>query len=529
SYLAVAFDVHQPTFRHLMYDEYKAGRKPMPDDLVVQLPVLKDVLTAMGIKICELPGYEADDVIGTIAKKFNVQTYIYTGDRDAYQLVDGTTNVCFTRKGVSDILELNVENFQDEVGLTPPQIIDFKALMGDKSDHIPGVAGIGEKSARQLLENYETLDGIYAHIDEIGGAVQRKLIEGKEDAYFSYRLATIKTDSPVEIEIADCLAPKRFSAALRNKFAELEFKSLVGMDIFEEEEKTENDGGVSALNEPIVIEKVMESVAECLTVLREKDYEAVSCVWLENGFKFFLKETHDGKRAVTELTEYYCPIKLGLLDVGFYDYELIAVLRHIFEGEKPVIVYASKDFRRKLYANDVSFTAPFEDVSILKCLADGLGNSDGLEFCLNYYALPASAPAYGTFRLWEIYSGKLTDEESWLYKHVELPLSKVLFDMELQGVCVDERRLNEFSEKYNTEIASLTEEIYRLAGERFNVNSTQQLGAVLFDKLQIGAGMKKAKTTRSYKTTAEELEKYASEHPIIGVILRYRQAQKLNS
>ena len=353
SYLAVAFDVHQPTFRHIMYDEYKAGRKPMPEELAVQLPVLKDVLTVMGIKICELPGYEADDVIGTIAKKFGVQTYIYTGDRDAYQLVDDTTNVCFTRKGVSDILELNVENFQNEVGLTPLQIIDFKALMGDKSDNIPGVAGIGEKSARQLLEKYGSLDEIYAHIDEIGGALQRKLIDGKEKAYFSYRLATIKTDSPLEIELADCLVKKRFSMALRNKFAELEFKSLVGMDIFDEEEKTENKGGVSALNEPIITEKVMESVAECLNVLREKDYDKIACFWAENGFRFFLKERHDGKRAITELTEYYCPIKLGLLDVGFYDYELISVLRYIFEGETPVIAYASKELRRKLFANGV--------------------------------------------------------------------------------------------------------------------------------------------------------------------------------
>ena len=170
-YIAVAFDLRAPTFRHEMYGEYKAGRKPMPEELVVQVPILKVVLNLMGIRICELKGYEADDVIGTLSKKFDVHSYIYTGDRDSYQLVSEKTNVCYTRKGVSDILELSKENFKDEVGLEPLQIIEEKALMGDKSDNIPGVAGVGEKSAMTLLEKYYDLDGVYAHLDEIGGAL----------------------------------------------------------------------------------------------------------------------------------------------------------------------------------------------------------------------------------------------------------------------------------------------------------------------------------------------------------------------
>ena len=180
NYFAVAFDLHAPTFRHQMYDQYKAGRKSMPDDLAKQMPVLKDVLRVMGIKICELQGYEADDILGTLAKKFPVQTYIYTGDRDSYQLVDETTNVCFTRKGVSDILELTAKNFQDEIGLTPSQIIDLKALMGDKSDNIPGVAGVGEKSAMNLIKTYENIDGVYAHLEEIKGALHDKLEKDKD-------------------------------------------------------------------------------------------------------------------------------------------------------------------------------------------------------------------------------------------------------------------------------------------------------------------------------------------------------------
>ena len=205
THIAVAFDVHAPTFRHTMYSDYKAGRKPMPEDLAVQFPVLKEVLSLMNIRICEMAGHEADDIIGTLAKRFALQTYIYTGDRDSYQLVDETTSVCYTKKGVSDLLELSSENFKDEIGLTPTQIIDLKALMGDKSDNIPGVAGIGEKTAYGLLESYGSLDGIYAHIDEIKGATQRKLIENKETAYFSRTLATIELDAPIYVTLGDCL------------------------------------------------------------------------------------------------------------------------------------------------------------------------------------------------------------------------------------------------------------------------------------------------------------------------------------
>ena len=240
THFAVAFDLHAPTFRHEMYAEYKAGRKPMPEELVVQVPILKEVLKLMGIKICELQGYEADDLLGTIAKKFKTQTYIYTGDRDSYQLVDDTTSVCFTRKGVSDILELNQENFKDETGVAPLQIVELKALMGDKSDHIPGVAGVGEKSALALVQKYGTIDGVYEHIDEIFGALRRKLVEGKESAYFSRKLATIDTSAPFEIELSECILRTPFPHALREKFAELEFKSLNAMRIFEEGSVAEN-------------------------------------------------------------------------------------------------------------------------------------------------------------------------------------------------------------------------------------------------------------------------------------------------
>lgn len=181
-YLAVAFDLHAPTFRHKMYDDYKAGRKPMPEELVAQVPVLKEVLRLMRIEILEKEGYEADDIIGTMSRKFPVHAYIYTGDRDSYQLVSENTSVCFTKRGVSDLLELTSENFADETGLEPSQIIDLKALMGDKSDNIPGVGGIGEQTAKNLLTKYDTLGGVYEHLAELTAGVRAKLEKDKEQA-----------------------------------------------------------------------------------------------------------------------------------------------------------------------------------------------------------------------------------------------------------------------------------------------------------------------------------------------------------
>ena len=523
THLAVAFDLHAPTFRHQMYDGYKAGRKPMPDDLAAQMPVLKEVLRLMNICICEKAGYEADDIIGTLAKKFALQTYIYTGDRDSYQLVDETTNVCYTRKGVSDILELSIENFKDEIGLTPSQIIDLKALMGDKSDNIPGVAGVGEKSTMTLLEKYGDLDGIYAHLDEISGAIHKKLEEGKESAYFSKKLATIDVNSPLEIALADCLLRTPFPAAVKDKFVELEFKSLIGKDIFEDPktESTENSVVVSKEELPKTVqETLINTVNEAIELVRGSQSEWISCYLSDSGFRFYLPNNDK---------EYVLPIKAGLLDVGFFDYQLLPLLSLIYTGEKRVISYNAKEVMHRLDGVEIEYSAPFEDVSILKCLADGLGNTDSLEFCLQYHGIDEKYKAYGLYFLYQHYVCSLREAETKLYREVELPLVRVLFDMEKQGVCINKKVLEEFSARYNKELAELVEKIYELAGERFNVNSTQQLGKILFEKLKIGAGVKKNKDSKNYKTTAEELEKYAEDSEIVRYLLRYRKIQKINS
>lgn len=518
-YLAVAFDVHAPTFRHKLYDEYKAGRKPMPQELAVQLPVLKELLGLMHIKTCELAGFEADDIIGTLAKKFPVQTYIYTGDRDAYQLVDKTTGVCFTKRGVSDLLELTEENFKEMVGLTPSQIIDLKSLMGDSSDNIPGVPGIGEKTARSLIEKYSTLDSIYENIDEIKGALQTKLIVGKESGYFSYKLATIETNAPINIQLADCVFKNKYSQAVRSKFAALEFKSLLNLSVFEEDETVENHENEE---DSVSAEEVYpNSVSDFIKTVKDFSGKSIACAFSEKYFKLFLP--------LPSPAEFIFPFKEDLLSVGFYEEELKPLYKTVFEGNTPVLVYNAKDIKHKLDGLNIAVLAPVEDVSLIKYIQEGVGGAESLTYALDTHGYSSSQEAYGVYKLYHDYRSLLSEVEEKLYKEIELPLVNVLFDMEQTGVCVDEKMLDELSERYRTELKMLTAEIYEKAGEEFNINSPMQLGKILFERLGLLAGEKKSKTTKGYSTTAEVLEKMADEHPIIPLILRYRQVQKLNS
>ena len=240
-YIIVAFDLKAPTFRHKMFDGYKATRKSMPDELAVQVEPLKNLLKAMNIAICSKEGMEADDVIGTLSKKFDVHSYIYTGDRDSFQLVDEKTDVHFTKKGVSDLQKLNINNFKAETGLTPSQIIDLKALMGDKSDNIPGVPGIGEKTALSLLAQYSDLDGVYENLENIiSNSVKCKLTENRESAFMSYKLATIDRNCELDISLDNCTTPLKYGEDVKKLLKELEFNSFLSMDIFEEGAENEH-------------------------------------------------------------------------------------------------------------------------------------------------------------------------------------------------------------------------------------------------------------------------------------------------
>lgn len=509
-YLIVAFDLKAPTFRHKMFDGYKATRKPMPDELAAQVEPLKELLAEMHIAMCSKEGLEADDIIGTLSNKFDVHSYIYTGDRDSYQLVDEKTDVCFTRKGVSDLIKLNAGNFRAEVGLDPAQIVDLKALMGDKSDNIPGVPGIGEKTARGLIEKYGSLDGVYANLGEIKGAVKTKLEDNRQSAYLSYKLAKIDRNCDIDIDISVCTPPQRFSAAVKKMFSAFEFRSLLKEDIFEEVNGAEE----GSVNYPELIKD--SSAEQFFDAAKAADgrYFVVfgDCclhVW-------FGKEEHELSLSASLLDDY--------LDHG----QFVSCLKFLFSDDtNTIIIDDFKSAMHSLAGFGVECRCKFEDLSLIVYLCGESGGETLKKLCDNRM-LDYNCRAFCVGMLYEEYKKSLEESGCMsLYEEIEKPLVKVLYDMETEGVTVSSDELEKLGKKYSAIIAELTAEIHADCGCEFNINSPSQLGEVLFEKL----GLKSGKRGRNgkYSTNADILEKLAEENPVAGKVLRFRFYQKLLS
>lgn len=510
--LIVTFDLKAPTFRHKMYDGYKATRKPMPDDLVVQVGMLKSLLHSMKITICEKEGYEADDLIGTLSHAFSdTHSIVITGDRDAYQLVDDLTDVFITKTGVSELLKLNKNNFEQIIGYKPSQVIDMKALMGDSSDNIPGVPGIGEKTALNLLLKYGTLDNVYSNLDDITGSVKTKLENGKESAYLSRRLAAIDRSVPLETSESEGEICMPFTQEVRNQFLKLEFTSLLKLNIFETESEKKADAQPRAETKSMVI-------ADADQFLTNFDPNLFSAVRAGDEYHFYA----DGK-------EYILRPARTLLDEGLHAADTVRILKSLFEKEdRKVILYGKKDFRHALAKEHVALACSCEDVSLIRYLVDFNGKDEDIGDVLRGRGYDDTAPAAGVFFLYEDLSEKLSSEKlEKLYKDIELPLADVLFDMEAEGVRIDLETSKQFEKRYREEIARLTDEIYRQAGEKFNINSPMQLGKILFEKLQLPAPKKSKKGT--YSTSADILEKLAGEYKIVRDVLDCRHFQKLLS
>lgn len=510
--LIVTFDLKAPTFRHKMYDGYKATRKPMPDDLVVQVGMLKSLLHSMNITMCEKEGYEADDLIGTLSHAFSdTHSIVITGDRDAYQLVDDLTDVFITKTGVSELLKLNKNNFEQLIGYKPTQVIDMKALMGDSSDNIPGVPGIGEKTALNLLLKYGTLDNVYSNLDDIIGSVKTKLENGKESAYLSRRLAAIDRQVPLETTENEGEICMPFTQEVRNQFLKLEFTSLLKLNIFETEADRKTDAHPRAETKSLVI-------ADADQFLNDFVPNIFSAVRTGDEYHFFA----DGK-------EYILRPARTLLDEGLHATDTGRILKSLFEKkDRKVILYGKKDFRHALAKEQVELACSCEDVSLIRYLVDFNGKDEDLGDILRGYGYDDTAPAAGVFYLYEDLSEKLTSENlEKLYKDIELPLADVLFDMETEGVRIDLETSKLFEKRYREEIARLTDEICRQAGENFNINSPMQLGKILFEKLQLPAPKKSKRGT--YSTSADILEKLAGEYKIVRDVLDCRHFQKLLS
>ena len=547
--LCVTFDRKAPTFRHLAYEGYKAQRKGMPEELASQMPILKDVLAAMNIPTYEMDGWEADDLIGTISAKDTAvgwDTVIVTGDKDSLQLISDTTTVKLvsTRMGQTTTRDMTPATFEDEYGFSPVHMIDLKALMGDSSDNIPGVKGVGEKTAMALIRHYGSIDALYAAMPapemEPGvpakPGVVKKLAEGEADARMSYDLATIRTDAPVEFDPADNLCREVDNAKLYELFLRLEFAKL--MDKYHLTAPQGKGGGqeeargVSACTSEVVahrarVEELLNLWQEerAVNVLARPDLDVVCVQWQTCAAVFFAdrlecyneflkklfgpsikKASHGVKGLCRALLEE------GVTPDGFvFDTEVAAYLLAPTDGsyelEKLGLTYYNHRF------------ASGEDY-----LAEGAFGPLA-DHAVPTATLVSHAALIGSLR--DTLSGRLEELGlDRLYYEVELPLCTVLAEMETAGFLVDRGALVAFGEMLSQRIETGQALIYELAGGQFNINSTQQLGHILFEQLGLPP-VKKTKT--GYSTNAEVLEKLRGQHPIVEAILEYRQLTKLKS
>ncbi|MBC5646859.1 DNA polymerase I [Christensenella tenuis] len=495
TYIAVAFDRSEKTFRHKKYEEYKAGRRKTPDELLAQIPMLQDALQRIGVQWVDQAGYEADDIIGALsvqAEGKNMSSYIFTADKDQLQLIDGHISVVLTKKGVTETKLMTGETLMEEMGLTPAQIPDLKALMGDASDNIPGIAGIGEKTALKLLHEYPTIEALYENIDNLPkNKLHEKLVSGKEAAFMSKDLATIETDMPLKKTLEDFKFQGFDMDGLRSVSEQYRFTSfLKRFNLGQEKEKTIKTEIISPQELGI----------------------------LDDAYEFALLIKDGVRIAISGETEYVIPLKQTLLDEG---YDLNDVLREL----KPFLA------DKKIIAHDV------------KALMHEWGNlfRDFYDTMLGAWVLSPSYPKYDLasvmkraeleenaadlFTLAERQRDEIerTELENIMYE-IEEPLLRVLYGMEAEGFRVSRDALARLGEKYDKEIGALTEKIFELAGESFNISSTKQLAEILFEKLGLPI-VKKTKT--GYSTDIEVLEKLEKKHPIIPYIVEYRALTKL--
>ena len=544
--LCVTFDRREPTFRHLAYDGYKAQRKGMPEELAVQMPILKEVLDAMDIPRYELAGYEADDLIGTISRKCEAagwECVAVTGDKDSLQLVTDRTRVKLvsTRMGQTTTKDMTPEAFRAEYGFDPIHIIDLKALMGDTSDNIPGIKGVGEKTAMALVQRYETVDALYQALPDIEAkpGVIKKLTEGEESARMSYDLATIVTSAPLDFDPAANLC-RPWKPELRQVFLRLEFNKLLG--------KLDLATPASAPAEQP--EKAEET--ECTThVEKVETWEQAQRV-----LEAFRQADHAALLALPDLSAIVAQCETGpdaSLAVEFYAHQYQGdwdqLLTALFSADIKKVSHEVKDLTRTLLENGLPAEGFVFDTALAGYLLDATAGNYGIDrLFASWFQEELSAPLFrepdaftaladagqvdASFLSWVSAVDALYDKMSAkleetgvgeLYFDIELPLCRVLAEMELMGFRVDAGALQAFGRELSGAIAALEEKIYTYAG-KFNINSPKQLGEVLFDRLGLPHG-KRTKT--GWSTNAEVLEKL--EHPIVRDVLEYRQYTKLRS
>ncbi len=499
-FCVVAFDLKAPTFRHKMYDAYKANRKGMPDELAVQLPYAKRCMEHLGYRVVTKEGYEADDILGTLsstAGKMGIHAYILTGDRDSLQLINENVSVLLVK--TKDTTEYTPEVFFENYGVTPDVFVDVKALMGDSSDNIPGVAGIGEKTALKLIGDFGSLDKLYEQYEDgkLSDSVKKKLSDGKESAYLSRTLAKIDTDAPLDVCVEDCEYKGVHNDELYELFSELEFTAFIKKFGLVQPNTASVDVGAS-----------VERTEEIQTLTSDETREYFSGKSAALALDGETVSLCDGKANVTLSLD---------ADIAF------------IEGVK-VICHDYKQIYKE-FAHRGKKVGKCEFDTMLASYVLNSGRSKyALDDMLTAYlgsAEGALSTAASVYRLYKVLATEIEKNDcSRLLFDIEIPLSCVLADMELVGFGIDREGIAEYGEELSATAQALTERIYSMAGGEFNINSPKQLGELLFEKM----GLPKSKKTKTgYSTDAETLQKLASKHEIIEDILDYRQVTKLKS
>ena len=514
-YMAVTFDKDRHTFRTDMYEGYKATRKPAPQELVPQFDLIRDVLSTMGVAVYSLDGYEGDDILGTLSLRYEKElpVNIVTGDRDALQLSSERTTVLLTQKGITQMAAMTPEAIQEKYHITPSQVIDMKALMGDTADNIPGVPGIGEKTALKLLTQYETLDNLYAHVEEIKGAQGKKLSANKDMAYLSYDLAKIKRDIPLETTLEEMKQPVHIEE-MKELFQKLginllsDFANLPRFQELAEAKRVESQQKLLPV-EPWKGQDFSDKVVALVGDLEGKApfFTAKEMVVVEDGHAYAAQPDQYG--------------------------DLVANLQQA----KVVLTETSKSLMESDFPCE---TLPFFDVTLASYLLDPTRVTYPLSYMAGLYGVPSVYPdeldsftekgsCIGEFllSLYDSCQKKLEDNGVWkLFCDVEQPLVKVLAAMEKAGIATDQKTWAEVRADMGSQERILMKDIYTEAGEPFNLNSPKQLGHILFETMGLPAG-KKTKT--GYSTAADVMENLAQDYPFVKNILKYRTLAKLIS
>lgn len=525
-YICAAFDVKAPTFRHKQYEGYKAQRKPMPEGLAAQMPLAKDVLRAMGVTILEKEGYEADDIIGTVARlceESEISCFIATGDKDDLQLASDKTKVILTvtKSGYNETIIYDDKAVKEKYHVTPTEFIDVKALMGDPSDNIPGVKGVGEKTAMSLIEKHHSIEYIYENIDGIGlkGAMLQKMKDGREMAFMSKELATINRNTPIEFNAEECVFDGfENNSELYAILKRLELNSIIKkLDLSGGDNVKENEDIFKDFSYQVGDKDMISG--DKVTVVLDFDGDNISSAAVGAGNNAVVLNEQDDIKELLEddsvakvmFDVKEAIVKLnGRIDIKNIsdDTAIAAYLVDPAKNEYTIEKLASEYFGTVIEKPEVKQLSLLDDVE-----------TDRSEY------LAKCAVALGVLN--DRIGDKIKENgQEKLYQEVELPLVTVLAHLEINGFLVDDNQLKEFADKLGEKIDALTNEIYMLAGEEFNINSPKQLGVILFEKLELKP-VKKTKT--GYATNADVLEKLRDKHPIVNFIMEYRQLAKLKS